>query len=63
MRNRNKIKSKKAGADLITIIMAIVIFAAVSTFVVSTLLGDKSKRIGIAGASQNVNEEILKSMP
>lgn len=58
-----KIKSKKGSVDLITLLIAIVIFAAIATFVMTTILGDKKDNSGIAGASQRVNNDILYNMP
>lgn len=59
----NKITSKKASAELITILIAILIFGALSGFFTKKILGDKSKGVGIGGAADRVNNVIIKQIP
>lgn len=58
-----KIKSKKAGVDLVVVLIAVVIFASVSLFFMKTIMGDKTTGKGIGGAADRTNSCILKNMP
>ena len=59
----NKIKSKKGSVELVTIIISIVIFAAIGFFFAKTILGSKTAGTGIGGASSKINGEILNNVP
>lgn len=58
-----KLIKKKGSIDLITVLIGMVIFAAVSYFFVTTIIGSKSDGTGIKGSSDTVNNSILKKIP
>lgn len=58
-----KIKSKNGSTDMVVILITIVIFAAVSTFYVTTIMGSRAGDSGIEGASERVNQVILQNVP
>ena len=56
-------KKKKGAVTIISVLILALIFTVVATFTVNTLVGSKSNKDGISGASDRINNTMINEMP
>lgn len=56
-------KKRKGAVTIISVLITALIFAAVATFVMKTIVGNKSDGDGISGASDRINNTMINEMP